>query len=103
MGRRSSVASACAVSLGPVCGLIGLGPQNADGRVKVKLNDWGLGYNLGLLLQPVETTHLGVSYRSAVRHDLSGTAQFLVPAAALPLRERHQEPGVDQPPDMVKH
>jgi long-chain fatty acid transport protein len=53
------------------------GPSPAsDGRFRIKGDDWGLGFNLGLLLEPRPTTRIGLHYRSSVSHDLDGTARF---------------------------
>jgi long-chain fatty acid transport protein len=47
-----------------------------EGLCTVEGDAWTLGYNAGALLQAGEWGRLGVSYRSAIRHDLSGTAAF---------------------------
>ncbi|MEJ2672511.1 MAG: outer membrane protein transport protein [Deltaproteobacteria bacterium] len=49
-----------------------LGPQNLD----LQGDSWGLGFNLGLLLKPVDYLAFGVSYRSQVRQFLHGQARF---------------------------
>ncbi len=43
-----------------------------EGELKLKGDDWSVGYNIGFLLKPVETTEIGVHYRSAVSHELEG-------------------------------
>ncbi len=69
--------------LGPgVCPFLGLVPQGADGRVKLTADDWGFGYNLGLLLEPTSKTRIGLAYRSEIHHTLTGRAEFVVPPAA---------------------
>ncbi len=50
---------------------IGVGPA-AVGSYLVAGNDWSWGYNLGLLYKPSINTQIGVSYRSAVKHQLEG-------------------------------
>ena len=69
------------------CTLLMLAPQNADGFAKVKGEDWGFGFNLGVLWEPVDGTRVGLAYRSRVEHTLDGEAKFRVPdkAAALKL------------------
>ncbi len=67
------------------CGFLGLAPQQNDGKVEVTGTDWSLGWNVGLLYQLDDATRVGFSYRSGVSHVLSGTADYTVPAAALPL------------------
>ena len=78
--------SLCFLVIGPgTCPGIGLTPEHADGRLVADVDDWSVGYNLGVLLQPTDRTHVGIGYRSAVDHTLSGIAHFNVPAVALPL------------------
>ena len=45
----------------------------------VQGDDWGVGFNLGVMYQPWESTTFGIGYRSAVAHELSGTSEFLDP------------------------
>lgn len=69
-----------AVDFGAICAMAGVGtcaaPQARDGKLELKGNDWSWGYNLGVLLEPVTGTRLGLSYRSKVSHDLQGEAKF---------------------------
>jgi Long-chain fatty acid transport protein len=39
---------------------------------KVTGDDWGAGFNLGLLVEPMKGTKFGVSYRSRINHGLRG-------------------------------
>ncbi len=76
----------CIVTMGPSpCSGLGLGPQAADGRQLVTAANWNVGFNLGILYELNDATHVGLSYRSAVQHGFSGTALFQVPATAVPL------------------
>jgi long-chain fatty acid transport protein len=76
----------CIATIGPnPCAGLGLGPQGADGRQLVTAANWGVGFNIGLLYALDDATHVGLNYRSAVRHDLTGTAVFQVPTIAAPL------------------
>ena len=43
-----------------------------DGSAKVKGNDWTVGWNAGLFYSSSDT-NIGISYRSAIRHQLTGT------------------------------
>ena len=43
-----------------------------DGNFMVSGNSWAWGYNLGVLFRPTAATQLGVSYRSAIKHELEG-------------------------------
>jgi long-chain fatty acid transport protein len=53
-----------------------LGPTAPDGKYQVNGSNWNVGYNLGLLAEPVDGTKLGLTYRSEVTHDLKGTLRF---------------------------
>jgi long-chain fatty acid transport protein len=44
--------------------------------------DWGVGFNLGLMYEPVEGTRLGLAYRSKIAHQLSGNAVWDVATPA---------------------
>ncbi len=46
------------------------------GYATVKGDDWGFGYHLGWLYDVNDRTRIGASYRSAVKHNLSGTADW---------------------------
>jgi long-chain fatty acid transport protein len=54
----------------------GLVPQGSDGFGKVNGNNWGGGYNVGLLYEPSSSTRIGLAYRSKIKQQLSGTARF---------------------------
>ncbi len=41
---------------------------------EVEGDDWGYGFNLGAMIEFSEGTRLGLSYRSRIVHELSGTA-----------------------------
>lgn len=64
-------------------GLIGAGaklpgavPGTQDGLVQIEGDDWGAGFVLGMLYEPSAMTRWGLSYRSQVRHTLSGRSRF---------------------------
>ncbi|HLJ19429.1 MAG TPA: OmpP1/FadL family transporter [Stellaceae bacterium] len=61
-------------------GIAGAPPQPfgpfPDGRLRVHGDDWGFGFNGGVLLKPMPGTNVGLTYRSRVRHDLQGSADF---------------------------
>jgi len=54
----------------------------SDGSMQVNGDDWGFGFNLGVLFELSEHTRFGFTYRSKVEHTLSGQASFTYPAAA---------------------
>lgn len=71
-----------AIDFGAIGRPLGLRSQQADGFVKVTGSDWSVGYNLGVMYQPSESTRIGLSYRSPITQDIRGNADFTVPAIA---------------------
>lgn len=65
-------------NLGRLAGL----PNGIDSYAEVEGDDWGIGYTLGYLWDVNETIRLGASYRSKVKHTLTGTAQWQTEHAA---------------------
>ncbi|SEJ03934.1 OmpP1/FadL family transporter [Pseudomonas sp. NFR16] len=65
-----------------------LGAATGDGRVQVKGDDVGYGFNVGLLVQATDTTSVGLTYHSKVTYKLDGHTEITpgagVPAAVLP-------------------
>ncbi len=60
---------------------------------KTKVKNTGYGWNIGLLYHPSEDTRIGLSYRSRIKHDATGTTELsnpvhpvlgALPAVALP-------------------
>jgi long-chain fatty acid transport protein len=51
-----------------------------DGFSEVKGDDWGYGFNLGLLYEIDAATRLGLAYRSKISHTLEGDNRLTVPA-----------------------
>lgn len=70
-------------TIGAVAGVPGAIPSAQDGRVRVRGDDWGLGYNLGLLWSPGPATRIGIAYRSRIDHELGGRAQFTLDQAGI--------------------
>jgi long-chain fatty acid transport protein len=54
----------------------------ADGNEQVSGDDWGYGFNLGVLLELSEATRFGLSYRSKIEHSIDGRTAFTYPATA---------------------
>ena len=50
-------------------------PGANDGRVKLTADDWGYGFNAGLLLTPTQNTRIGLHYRSEIDLKLDGHAK----------------------------
>jgi long-chain fatty acid transport protein len=69
------------------CTALGFAPQSTDATVKISGDDWGAGWNMGLMLQPWTTTRIGLSFRSDIVHNLAGRATLFVPKKAAPLRK----------------
>jgi long-chain fatty acid transport protein len=64
------------VALGGFGGAFALIPQAADGHVELTGDSWGYGFNLGLLYEFNQNTRIGLAYRSRVKHDIEGDADF---------------------------
>jgi long-chain fatty acid transport protein len=45
---------------------------SVDIPVKIDVDDWGFGWNVGALLKPTDSTRLGIAYRSKVNVELEG-------------------------------
>lgn len=54
-------------------------PGSLDGKADVTGDDISVGYNLGLLYAITPQSRVGISYRSAIQHTLTGDADFDVP------------------------
>jgi long-chain fatty acid transport protein len=81
LSRAIDFGSACVGSLGLApCVASGFTPQARDGRVNVNGDDWGYGFNLGVLYSLNEKTRFGIAYRSKISHDITGDAEFSKPA-----------------------
>ena len=53
-----------------------LGADQADGQLKLEEDDWGYGYNLGVLYEPNETSRFGLTYRSEIEFEYKDTASL---------------------------
>ncbi len=70
--------------LGGLGGALGpIGPGQADGSSRITGDSWGWGFNLGALYEFSDATRLGIHFRSKVKQNLKGDADFKVPAAPL--------------------
>lgn len=65
-------------------GLMGT-PQGMDGKADLEADSWGFGYNLGALYEFNDNSRVGLAYRSQVRQDLEGDADFKIPASVTAL------------------
>jgi long-chain fatty acid transport protein len=57
-------------------GVPGAVPFGSDGEVHLKANDWGVGFTAGVLVEPIQGTRVGLSYRSFINQELDGDANF---------------------------
>lgn len=57
------------------------GNQAVDSYAYVKGDDWGYGFNLGLLYKPIDAMRLGLAFRSSIKQNLQGEATFTRSAA----------------------
>ncbi len=64
-GLNIQYASANLESIRPIAG-------PAEGTSTLNGEDTSIGYNFGLLYEPIEGTNLGAHYRSRINHDLAG-------------------------------
>jgi long-chain fatty acid transport protein len=55
-------------------------PQAADGMAEVQGDDNGFGWLVGAHFRPTDKVSIGVSYRSEIDYELSGSADWTVPA-----------------------
>lgn len=66
----------CYGTAGPAtCASFGINPQAVDGQVELAGDDWGYGYNVGILYH-TDSVKLGAQYRSKVKFKLEGDANF---------------------------
>jgi long-chain fatty acid transport protein len=72
-----------------------------DGRVEVKGDGVGFGFNLGLLYQMERGTKLGISYRSKIDHRVDGTVSYSNTAAYDPAFQSGDAKAAITLPEMV--
>lgn len=74
-------------TLGFLSGAPGAQPSvpELDGFTKVEGDDWGFGYNLGLLYEFTPETRIGLAFRSRIAHTLKGDNRLTIPDFAVPL------------------
>jgi long-chain fatty acid transport protein len=56
--------------------IIGGTSAGSEGVATVKGHDWGYGWNLGIMLNPLPTTHVGIAYRSRIAYRVEGDVTF---------------------------
>ena len=66
-------------------------PQQLDGAFEVSGSDTAMGYVIGMQVAPTEKMAIGVSHRSEIKHDLTGTLDFQNVPALLGADPRFQD------------
>jgi long-chain fatty acid transport protein len=59
------------------------GSDTYDGEAELEGDDWGYGWNAGLLLEPTESTRFGLQYRSKIDLDIEGNVEVSGPLPSL--------------------
>lgn len=81
-----------------------INPALPDGFALLEADDISYGFNLGALYQLSDQTRISASFRSRIKHDLEGDADFRIPAAvtgAVPaLAVVFADTHIDSQPDM---
>lgn len=63
------------------CAAVGAQPQQNDGFADIEGDNWGYGFNFGVMYEAGPATRLGFAYRSEVEQAVTGgSADFTVPA-----------------------
>jgi long-chain fatty acid transport protein len=74
----------CVGEAGPAtCAALGLatvGNPLTDGNFSVEGDDWGYGFNLGLLYEVNQQMRIGAAYRSKIKQQLEGSADYTGPS-----------------------
>ena len=63
-------------AIGAAAGIPGAAPGSADGSIKIKGHAWSAAFNGGVLLQPTDTTRLGIAYFWNDSPGIDGSARF---------------------------
>lgn len=56
---------------------------NLDGEAHNTADNWGFGYNLGVLFQPTSDTRLGVNFRSKIKQTVKGSINIDIPTGGV--------------------
>ena len=63
-------------SVGAALGIPGAVPGANDGTAKLKVSGWSFAFNGGVLLEPTDTTRIGVAYFHSDAARVTGSVQF---------------------------
>jgi len=75
-GSQAIAAATAAAAAGGIAQQLGSAGLGLEGEASIVGDSNAWGFNVGALLRLGDEGHLGVSYRSKVKHDLSGDATF---------------------------
>lgn len=64
------------------------GPMAPDGASSLEGDSWDVGFNIGIQFQATDRLRLGAHYRSAISHDLDGSASLTLPTIMGPVTSR---------------
>jgi long-chain fatty acid transport protein len=70
-------------TIGAGAAIPGAVPTTQDGSARVKGDGWGVGFNVGVLAEPVPGTRLGAAYRSSVDTTIKGDSWFRLDEAGI--------------------
>ncbi len=80
LGQWADLGTGCTLAQAPfgslpagTCAALGLASQQDDAKVVVNADDTSYGFNLGMLWEPTKEQRLGLAYRSAIKHHLTGS------------------------------
>jgi long-chain fatty acid transport protein len=70
-------------TIGFLGGIPGFTPSTPqfDGDQRLDGDDWDVGWNAGVLFEPLEGTRIGLGYRSKIDHKVEGHTRLRVPAS----------------------
>ena len=67
----------------PAPTIAGAPNPDADGDLRLKGDDWDVGYNFGVQLMPTAATKIGLTYKTSINHDLKGDVNITNPTSGL--------------------
>ncbi len=79
VAQRTSAKLSQAIDFGTIGAALtvpGSLPGGQDGRAVIRGDDWGFGFTVGAMYEPIDSLRFGVSYRSQVKHTVKGKAEF---------------------------
>lgn len=71
-----------------------INPANLSAQSKLEGDDWGYGWNIGILAQVTPSTRIGASYRSEIKHEIEGSIVLTGPVFSTPASADVKLPGI---------